>query len=85
MNLNEQRIEIKTETFERLESFFLKNKFNLDWSCLFVLPLWLKTWWDTFGGDSDPEILTGYHQGEPIGIAPLRIQDNTAMIFSRQF
>jgi CelD/BcsL family acetyltransferase involved in cellulose biosynthesis len=78
MNLNEQRIEIKTETFERLESFFLNNKFNLDWSCLFVLPLWLKTWWDTFGGDSDPEILTGYHQGEPIGIAPLRIQDNTA-------
>ena len=78
MNLNEQRIEIKTETFERLESFFLNNKFNLDWSCLFVLPLWLKTWWDTFGGDNDPEILTGYHQGEPIGIAPLRIQDNTA-------
>ena len=78
MNLNEQRIEIKTETFERLESFFLNNKFNLDWSCLFVLPLWLKTWWDTFGGDNDSEILTGYHQGEPIGIAPLRIQDNTA-------
>lgn len=78
MNLNKQKIEIKTESFERLESFFLNKKFNLDWSCLFVLPLWLKTWWDTFGEDNDPEILAGYCQGKLIGIAPLRIQEKTA-------
>jgi len=77
-NLDKQRIEIKTEPFERLESFFLNNKFNLDWSCLFVLPLWLKTWWDTFGENHDPEILAGYRQGKLIGIAPLRIQEKTA-------
>jgi hypothetical protein len=78
MNLNKQRIEIKTEPFERLESFFLNNKFNLDWNCLFVLPWWLKTWWDTFGENNDPEILAGYRQGKLIGLAPLSIQDKTA-------
>ncbi|GMQ79646.1 MAG: hypothetical protein BMS9Abin03_072 [Thermodesulfobacteriota bacterium] len=79
VNLNKQRIEIKTEPFERLESFFLNKKFNLDWNCLFVLPLWLKTWWDTFGENNDPEILAGYRQGKLIGIAPLRIQEKTAL------
>ena len=78
MNLDKQRIEIKTESFERLESFFLNNHSNLDWNCLFVLPLWLKTWWDTFGENNDPEILAGYRQGKLIGIAPLRVQEKTA-------
>jgi CelD/BcsL family acetyltransferase involved in cellulose biosynthesis len=78
MNLNKQKIEIKTEPFERLESFFLNNKFNLNWNCLFVLPLWLKTWWDTFGETHDPEILAGYRQGKLIGLAPLRIKEKTA-------
>ncbi len=78
MNLNTQRIEIKTESLKRLASFFLNRKFNLDWNCLFVLPLWLKTWWDTFGGNNSPEILAGYCHGKLIGIAPLRIQEKTA-------
>jgi CelD/BcsL family acetyltransferase involved in cellulose biosynthesis len=78
MNLNKPKIEIKTESFERLESFFLNKKYNLDWKCLFVLPWWLKTWWDTFGENNDPEILAGYRQGKLIGLAPLSIQDKTA-------
>ena len=78
MNLNKPKIEIKTESFERLASFFLNKKYNLDWNCLFVLPWWLKTWWDTFGENNDPEILAGYRQGKLIGLAPLSIQDKTA-------
>lgn len=77
MNLNNPNIVIQTETFERLETFFNK-RFDLDWNCLFVLPLWLKTWWETFGGNDDLEILAGYRQGKLIGIAPLRIQEKTA-------
>jgi CelD/BcsL family acetyltransferase involved in cellulose biosynthesis len=78
MNLKKLKIEIRTESFDRLESFFLNKKFNLDWNCLFVLPLWLKTWWDTFGDTNDLKILAGYCQGKLIGIAPLRIQEKTA-------
>jgi len=78
MNLKKQKIEIKTEPFERLESFFLNNNSNLDWNCLFVIPLWLKTWWETFGNHDVLSILTGYWNGKLIGIAPLRIQEKTA-------
>jgi CelD/BcsL family acetyltransferase involved in cellulose biosynthesis len=78
MNLSKQKIEIKIEPFERFESFFIDKKLDLDWNCLFVLPLWLKTWWDTFGENKAPEILAGYRQGKLIGVAPLRIQEKTA-------
>jgi CelD/BcsL family acetyltransferase involved in cellulose biosynthesis len=84
MNLNKQRIKIKTESFESLESFFQNKKYNLDWNCLFVLPLWLKTWWDTFGKNHNPEILAGYRQGKLIGIAPLRIQEKTARFIGEE-
>ena len=80
MNLNKQKIEIKTEPFERLESFFLNKKFDLDWNCLFVIPLWLKTWWDIFGENHGPEILAGYRQGKLIGVAPLRVKEKTARL-----
>ena len=78
VNFNNSTIVIQTEPFERLGSFFINKKFDLDWNCLFVLPLWLKTWWETFGGNDGLEVLAGYCQGELIGIAPLRIQEKTA-------
>ncbi len=76
--MNSQQIVIRTESLDRLGSFFLNRTFDLDWNCLFVLPLWLKTWWETFGEDEDLEILSGYRQGKLVGIAPLRIQEKTA-------
>jgi len=78
MNLNNDKIDIKTITFEHLESFFLNKDFDLDWNCLFVFPLWLKTWWEIFGEDDGLEILTGFRRGKLIGIAPLHIQKETA-------
>ena len=78
MTLNNRKIVIQSESLERLASFFLNKKFDLDWNCLFVLPLWLKTWWEIFGEADGPEILAGYRQGKLIGIAPLRIQEQTA-------
>jgi CelD/BcsL family acetyltransferase involved in cellulose biosynthesis len=78
VNLNNQKIVIQTESLESLGSFFLNKSSDLDWNCLFVLPLWLKTWWEIFGENNAPEILAGYRQGKLIGIAPLRIQEKTA-------
>jgi CelD/BcsL family acetyltransferase involved in cellulose biosynthesis len=78
VNINNQKVVIQSESLERLASFFLNKNFNLDWNCLFVLPLWLRTWWETFGEDDGAEILAGYRQGKLIGIAPLRIKEKTA-------
>ncbi|MFH2220294.1 MAG: GNAT family N-acetyltransferase [Pseudomonadota bacterium] len=71
-------MEIKTESFERYESLYKNQEFGLIWNCLFALPTWLKTWWETFGENSRPEIITGYHHGKPVGIAPLRVEEETA-------
>lgn len=73
-----QEINIQIESFERFEEFFLEEGLGLGWNCLFVLPIWLKTWWDVFGSRKDPGILTGYRQGKLIGISPLRINRRTA-------
>ncbi|UCD32359.1 MAG: GNAT family N-acetyltransferase, partial [Desulfobacterales bacterium] len=73
-----QEIKIKTESFERFEAFFLEEGLGLGWDCLFVLPIWLKTWWDVFGPGNGPDILAGYRQGKLIGIAPLRVNKRTA-------
>ena len=74
----EHAIKIRTESFGGFESIFLNEDFALGWNCLFVLPVWLKTWWDMFGGNQDPEILTGYRRGKLIGVAPLAVEGNTA-------
>jgi len=41
----EHAIKIQTESFEGFESIFLNEEFALGWNCLFVLPVWLKSWW----------------------------------------
>jgi CelD/BcsL family acetyltransferase involved in cellulose biosynthesis len=78
MMQKEHAIKIRTESFEGFESYFLKEESALGWNCLFVLPVWLKTWWEVFGGNQDPEILTGYRHGKLIGVAPLHVEENTA-------
>ena len=56
---------------------------RLPWNCLFMLPVWLKTWWDTFGG-SAVELLS-VHRGErTIGIAPLRRENDTVMLLGNE-
>ncbi|MFC1489489.1 hypothetical protein ACFL6B_06565, partial [Thermodesulfobacteriota bacterium] len=68
INEQTQKMKIKTESFERFESFFHNDVSELSWKCLFALPVWLKTWWDTFGDSSGPEIITGYRGEKLIGI-----------------
>ena len=73
-----QEIKIKTASFERFETFFLEQGSRLEWDCFFVLPTWLKTWWEVFGDRKTPNILAGYRRGKLIGIAPLIVNGQTA-------
>jgi len=76
--VKKQGVTIKIESFERFEEFFLEEASGLRWDCLFVLPIWLKTWWDVFGARKGLNILAGYRRGKLIGIAPLRVNGRTA-------
>jgi len=52
----------------------------LKWGSVFVLPAWLKVWWEAFGGDAELYIRM-LRQGEKtIGFAPLLVNKETASL-----
>lgn len=72
MKINEDyRVDI--ETFERMSSYWKETAGDLKWDCLFVLPSWLKIWWEHFGNGTAPHICVVRRQDVIIGIAPLQI------------
>ncbi|KUK93059.1 MAG: Uncharacterized protein XE06_1093 [Anaerolineaceae bacterium 46_22] len=68
------------ENFSSLYSYYKNKDSGLRWSSVFVLPGWLETWWQEFGSDFDLIILTIKDKNSVIGIAPLKIRENTASI-----
>jgi len=66
------------ETFASLNSIWTGQKHNLNWSSIFVLPDWLRVWWQSFGGEAGL-YLRSVRQGDKIiGIAPLMVQNESA-------
>lgn len=74
---------ITQESFENLASYHDNSSHILNWSSIFILPTWLKTWWQEFGSGADM-YLGAVRRGEKIiGIAPLLVQgDKTSIIGS---
>ena len=70
---------VTRETFDSLAAIQSDPRSPLRWSSPFVLPLWLEAWWRSFGRGR-PDILAVRRRGEPIGVAPLMIQGNTARL-----
>ncbi len=65
-------------TFEDLGALWQAPGTGLSWHCLFVLPWWLQTWWNVYGGDGKPWIRVGRASGETLGVAPLLVRGTTA-------
>jgi CelD/BcsL family acetyltransferase involved in cellulose biosynthesis len=71
---------ITQESFASLTSYWTDSRYNLRWSSIFILPGWLETWWQAFGGGAEL-YLRAIRQGEKvIGIAPMLIRGETASI-----
>jgi len=71
---------ITEESFASLTSYWTGARYNLRWNSVFVLPGWLRVWWQAFGSGAEL-YLRAVRQGEEIiGIAPLLIRDKTASI-----
>ena len=71
---------VETVHFDRFTSYRYDPKHALEWECLFVLPEWLKVWWQEFGGKSQLSILCVRYQGDVIGIAPLMVNGQQASL-----
>ncbi|MFC1900433.1 GNAT family N-acetyltransferase [Chloroflexota bacterium] len=69
---------ITEESFESLTSVWNQPDNGLNWNSVFILPVWMNTWWQVFGKDTGLH-LRAFRQGEKvIGIAPLKVKDGTA-------
>ena len=74
---------ITQESFDSLASCWANPSHSLRWNSLFVLPVWLKVWWQEFGAGAELH-LDAIRQGERvIGVAPLLVREGkTSLIGS---
>jgi len=71
---------IARETFDELYSYWRESKNDLEWDCLFVTPIWMKAWWDVFGGRGILKLWSVRSDHRIIGIAPLVVEGSTAQL-----
>ena len=76
----EQSYTVESETLDSVFTHWQRADSFLTWNCLFVLPVWLKAWWDNFGRNSALYLLSIRHEGRIIGIAPLQRSDDTVRL-----
>ena len=77
MNAYEKSYEVEPENLDNVFAHWQQADSFLPWNCLFVLPVWLKTWWENFGRNAALYLLAVRHEGRTIGIAPLQRSDDT--------
>jgi len=78
MPVNLKDYTVTQETFDSIRAHWLDPRKQLKWDCLFVLPGWLKVWWDQFAGSQTAHLCAVRQRDTLIGIAPLMVQGKTA-------
>lgn len=67
-----------TLNFDSLDSSWNELSHKLNWDSVFVLPRWLKVWWQAFGEDSKLYLFEVRENSNVIGIAPLMVKESKA-------
>ncbi|MFQ5485495.1 MAG: hypothetical protein ACE5DO_09240, partial [Desulfobacterales bacterium] len=78
MTILKKDYDVILESFDSLYSYWQNRNLSLRWDCLFVLPQWLKVWWNEFGASYDLYLCSIRQRDEVIGIAPLLIKGEKA-------
>ncbi|MBI4188510.1 MAG: GNAT family N-acetyltransferase [Chloroflexi bacterium] len=69
---------VTQESFDNLDAYWADPRHQLNWNAVFVLPAWLKVWWQELNADAEL-YLRAVRQGKKIiGIAPLMARDGKA-------
>jgi len=71
---------VTQEDFDNLATYWSDARHNLRWDLIFVLPGWLRVWWQTFGAGAELNLCAVKQGGEIIGIAPLLTKNKTASL-----
>jgi CelD/BcsL family acetyltransferase involved in cellulose biosynthesis len=69
---------LTVESLDGVTSSWDKLRHCLKWGSIFVLPAWLKVWWEAFGGESELYLRTLWQGEKIIGFAPLLVDKETA-------
>ncbi|MFC1962006.1 GNAT family N-acetyltransferase [Chloroflexota bacterium] len=70
--------QVTQESFDSLTALWKSPQSKLRWSSVFVLPPWLKTWWQSFQPAADLLLLSVREGKDILGIAPLMREKNQA-------
>jgi len=74
---------ITQESFDSLASCWANPSHSLRWNSPFVLPVWLKVWWQEFGAGAELHLGAIRQEEEVIGVAPLLVREGkTSLIGS---
>jgi CelD/BcsL family acetyltransferase involved in cellulose biosynthesis len=65
-------------SFDSLDSSWNDLRHRLNWDSVFVLPRWLKVWWQAFGEGSKLYLFEVKQDKNIIGIAPLMVRKSKA-------
>ncbi len=71
---------VTQESFDSLDSCWVNPSHSLRWNSLFVLPAWLKVWWQELGAGVELYLGTVRQREEVIGIAPLLVREGKASL-----
>ena len=71
---------ITPESFDSLSSCWTEPGQDINWSSVFILPAWLKVWWQEFGSGTDPYLISVRQDEKIVGIAPLMVTEGKASI-----
>ena len=66
------------ESLDGVTSSWNELRHCLKWGSIFVLPAWLKVWWEVFGSGAELYLRTLRQREKIIGLAPLLVNKETA-------
>ncbi|MBA7608453.1 hypothetical protein ES703_15630 [subsurface metagenome] len=71
---------ITQESFDSLASYWDNPGYSLHWNSVFVLPVWMKVWWQEFGPGEELYLAAVRQDEKIIGVAPLMVKEGKASI-----
>ena len=80
MRITEKPYTVESETLESVFATWQQTDGLLPWNCIFVLPVWLKTWWHSFGGSDTLYLFSVRQADRTIGVAPLQRNGDTVRL-----
>ena len=71
---------VTRESFDSLAACWANPSCSLKWNSLFILPAWLKAWWQELGAGVELHLDAIRRGEEVIGIAPLLVREGRASL-----